>query len=162
MIKISLMEASEAKDIATLAIPIWQEHYTPIIGSDQVSYMLEKFQSEAAIKQQLAEGYQYFQVFYMDVLTGYFSVQVRQPNRFFISKFYLSEQARGKKIGTAMLAFIEQQAMKNNCTQLDLTVNKFNPAYEIYLKLGFENVGSVEMDIGNGYIMDDYLMRKTL
>lgn len=146
--------------IVALAKPIWHEHYTPIIGEQQVNYMLEKFQSRKAIESQLAEGYQYFQVGEQTHLLGYFSIQFRKNASLFISKFYLSKLARGKGIGKQMLSFIECLASLNKCQTIDLTVNKYNPAYQVYLKLGFINQGSTEFDIGSGYIMDDYLMSK--
>jgi len=148
--------------IVALAKPIWHEHYTPIIGEQQVNYMLEKFQSREAIRSQLEQGYQYFQVGEPSNLLGYFSTQFRDNASLFISKFYLSKLARGKGIGKQMLKFIEQLANSNKCQTIDLTVNKLNPAYQVYLKLGFANQGAVEFDIGNGYIMDDFLMSKAV
>ncbi|MFT6733772.1 MAG: GNAT superfamily N-acetyltransferase [Polaribacter sp.] len=166
------------KPLVKLAFKIWHEHYDSIIGSDQVNYMLEKFQNENAIVQQQLEGYQYYSAFEntntynsdklhksnenIGQLMGYFSIKEEANNNLFISKFYLSNQARGKGYGRKMLEFIELKARKLNKTSLDLTVNKFNNAYEIYLKLGFEKVGSAQFDIGGGYIMDDYLLKKIL
>ena len=46
--------------IETLAREIWEEHYTPIIGAEQVAYMLDKFQSVAAMQKQIKEGYESF------------------------------------------------------------------------------------------------------
>jgi GNAT superfamily N-acetyltransferase len=158
--EISRLRAQDIPMVVSLAKPIWQEHYSPIIGQQQVNYMLEKFQSHAAIQSQLDQGYQYFQVGQPPHLLGYFSIQFRENASLFISKFYLSKQARGKGIGKQMLHFIEQLAATNQCETIDLTVNKYNPAYQVYLKLGFTNQGSAEFDIGNGYIMDDYQMCK--
>jgi len=161
-IEITSVKNDQANALAVFAEPIWYEHYTPIIGEKQVEYMLEKFQSEQAIKSQIQQGYLYFQVTYDSQLVGYFSVQLREKNSLFISKFYLASIARGKGLGKSMLNYIQQLAIDNNCKTLDLTVNKYNSAYQIYLKLGFTNQGSVEFDIGNGYIMDDYLMSKSV
>ncbi len=124
--------------------------------------MLDKFQSVAAIEQQISDGYLYYRVLEKEQIIGYFSLQIRDQSDIFVSKFYLSENTRGKGFGRAMLKYIERFAIENNCSKLKLTVNKHNPAYKIYLRLGFSNDGSVEFDIGNGYIMDDYLMSKEL
>ncbi len=157
---ITTVKKQQIDDIVALAKPIWFEHYSPIIGDKQVSYMLEKFQSREAIESQLEKGYQYYQVVDQTDLLGYFSIEFRANASLFISKFYLSKQARGKGTGKLMLTFIEQLARLNQCKTIDLTVNKYNPAYNVYLKLGFINHGTAEFDIGNGYIMDDYLMYK--
>ncbi len=160
------------KPIVQLAKQIWHEHYDSIIGIQQVDYMLNKFQSEKAITQQQLDGYQYFLVFENSLLNssngqnnqliGYFSVKEKDNNSLFISKFYLSNNARGKGYGRKMLQFIETKAQELNKDSLDLTVNKFNDAYKIYLKLGFEKVGSAQFDVGGGYIMDDYLLKKPI
>jgi len=152
----------EAPTIAKFAEPIWYQHYSPIIGDAQVKYMLEKFQSKKAILNQLDEGYQYFKVTHKSELVGYSSIQFRKNHSLFISKFYLSESARGKGIGKKMLNYIEELAKSKGSLTIDLTVNKDNPAYDIYLKLGFVNQGAAEFDIGEGYIMDDYLMCKKI
>jgi len=154
--------SEDIQNIAQFAKPIWHEHYSPIIGKNQVIYMLDKFQSEKAIKQQLLQGYRYYKVLNEDQLVGYFSIQQRDNSSLFVSKFYLDKSARGSGMGRKMLSFIERLANESNCKTIDLTVNKENPAYEIYLKLGFKNQGSAEFDIGNGYIMDDYLMSKDI
>ena len=41
----TIQTQDEADMIARLAQEIWHEHYKPIIGEQQVAYMLEKFQS---------------------------------------------------------------------------------------------------------------------
>ena len=159
---ITLLEKQNIPNIVNIARPIWHKHYDPIIGVQQVNYMLDKFQSERAIKSQLAEGYLYFQVSNLAEVVGYFSIQISDEVDLFISKFYLSEKTRGKGFGKAMLSFIENFAKKNGCKQIKLTVNKYNPAYQIYLKLGFVKYDSAQFDIGGGYIMDDYLMSKAI
>lgn len=45
----------QIKDIADLAEIIWSQHFTPIIGKEQVDYMVEKFQSFPAIKDQITK-----------------------------------------------------------------------------------------------------------
>ena len=52
---------SESAAISTLAGEIWREHYTPIIGAEQVEYMLAKFQSPEQICKDIKENkYIYF------------------------------------------------------------------------------------------------------
>jgi hypothetical protein len=45
---------------------------------------------------------------------------------------------------------------------LELNVNRHNPATVFYQKMGFEIVYSEDIDIGQGFWMNDYVMRKTL
>ena len=61
------------------------------------------------------------------------------------------------------MQFIEDKAKKYHCKIIRLTVNKNNTnSISAYEKLGFINKGGVVKDIGNGFVMDDYKMEKTL
>ncbi len=149
--------------VAALAREIWYDFYVPLIGSAQVDYMVSRFQSADAIREQLRLGYEYFIVRGGAALIGYLSVQP-QPERgeLFISKFYLHKSNRGSGTGRLCMEFIEQLAGQRGFTVLWLTVNKGNPSIKIYERLGFRIVADIVMDIGNGFVMDDYRMEKSL
>jgi diamine N-acetyltransferase len=161
MLKIEKAQIKHAADIAALARPIWEEHYTPIIGAEQVKYMLDEFQSEQAIKQQLTQDYHYYIVSYHAKPAGYMATQKRD-NHLFISKFYLLSAFRGLGLGKKMMLFTEGLAQKQDCSHLELTVNKYNPAYQVYLSLNFIVKEAIQIDIGKGFIMDDFRMLKSL
>ncbi|MGX5173410.1 GNAT family N-acetyltransferase [Aliikangiella sp. IMCC44653] len=161
MLKIEKARPQDSARIAMLAKPIWQEHYTPIIGAKQVNYMLEKFQSEEAIAAQINQNFAYYLVSYENQAAGYFATQKRDAH-LFISKFYLLSVFRGLGLGKKMMRYVENLAQQQDCSHLELTVNKFNPAYQIYLKLNFVVKEAIQIDIGNGFIMDDYRMLKSL
>lgn len=148
--------------IADLAAIIWREHYTPIIGKEQVEYMIENFQSTEAMYSQYKDGYQYFMVNHNKTLVGYVSIK-KQADNLFLSKIYVSKDFRGQKIGKAAMAFVQQKALEMDCKNITLGVNKHNTnSIAAYKKMGFANKGSMVTDIGNGFIMDDYKMEKTL
>lgn len=88
--------------IAKLAKKIYQEHYIPIIGTEQVDYMLEKFQSEDSIKNQIDNKHTYLSVYKDNDLAGY-SAFTKEEDRLFLSKFYLDKEYRGLGIGRKML-----------------------------------------------------------
>lgn len=148
--------------IEKMAYTIWQEHYVPIIGKPQVDYMLKKFQSVKAIKNQIADGYEYFLLEYRQQYVGYISVK-QEKNTLFLSKIYVLRKYRGKKIGKKALGFIEEKAKQNQLKNIRLTVNKNNSqSINAYQKLGFKNRGPITMDIGQGYVMDDFEMVKSI
>jgi GNAT superfamily N-acetyltransferase len=60
------------------------------------------------------------------------------------------------------MAFIEDLAKKWGLARLWLTVNKGNPAVAAYERLGFRIAEAIVMDIGSGYVMDDFRMEKHL
>ncbi|MCO7226481.1 GNAT family N-acetyltransferase [Pleionea sp. CnH1-48] len=154
---------SELQQIEALAEIIWHEHYTPIIGTEQVLYMLDKFQSFNAMKQQIEQdGYQYYSMFEDSKLVGYFAIQSR-GSRCFLSKLYVDKQCRGRGFSRQALIFIDEQAKATGCSHISLTVNKYNSgSIAAYKKMGFEQIDEVVADIGSGYVMDDYVLEKTL
>lgn len=150
------------ESIATLANVIWTEHYTPIIGEQQVAYMLDKFQSAIAIRDQVEKGVMYYLILHQDIYVGYFSFN-KNVNFLFLSKLYVLKSARGNGLGKAALSFIEAKARELESKRIRLTVNKFNTnAIKAYEKMGFINVEAIVQDIGNGYVMDDYVLEKVL
>lgn len=148
--------------ITDLASTIWTEHYTPIIGAQQVAYMLEKFQSVPAIQDQVEKGIRYYLIKHQDIYAGYLSFSIEE-NHLFLSKLYVQKSARGNKIGKAALSFIEEQAKTIGLYKIRLTVNKYNSnAIKAYEKMGFINVEAIVQDIGNGFVMDDYVLEKNI
>ncbi len=148
--------------IEELAREIWKEHYTPIIGSDQVEYMLDKYQSRESIFNQIREeGYTYFLVQEDGKYIGYIGIQLRE-DELFLSKIYIRDSKRGKGFGRKAIDYLQKLAKKNNIYRISLTVNKNNiNSIKVYEKIGFDNQGPVVQDIGNGFVMDDYKMVKT-
>lgn len=148
---------TQIKEVEALGKEIWTEHYTPIIGIDQVNYMLDKFQSARAIAEQIDEGYEYYQLIEREELVGYVAVQKREE-ALFLSKIYLRKDQRGKGFGKQAMNFVFSRAKELKCKLVRLTVNKYNSnSIQTYEKIGFKNVGPAVFDIGEGYIMDDFV-----
>jgi len=148
-------------EVAGLARDIWTAHYTPIIGAAQVQYMLERFQSEAAIARQIAEeGGEY----YLAPGAGYFALAPdRAAGRVLLSKIYVREDRRGTGLGRAMVAQAEARCAELGCRELWLTVNRHNAgSIAFYERMGFRKTGALVTDIGNGFVMDDWRMAKEI
>jgi diamine N-acetyltransferase len=153
--------------VAALAHDIWYEFYVPLIGRPQVDYMVEKFQNAPAMQSQIDQGYEYFLVNQEDRTgaardIGYCAVQEQAGGALFLSKFYLHKSARGAGTGRECMEFIEKLARRRGLSLLWLTVNKGNPSVQAYQRLGFRIAADLVMDIGGGFVMDDYRMEKTL
>ena len=152
----------DLQQIEALAFQIWNEHYTPIIGKDQVDYMLDKYQTVEAMKQQINEGSEYFLILNDELPCGYIGIR-QEADHIFLSKVYVQKEQRGQKLGQAAIEFVQSLAVKRNTPRIILTVNKNNTAsIAAYEKMGFENVEALVMDIGGGFVMDDYKMRLDL
>lgn len=145
---------------STLAKIIWQQHYLSIIGQAQVDYMLDKFQSENAISQQIESGYLYYLARHETNLAGYLAlVPDTTRSRLMISKIYVDATTRGAGIGSAMLAFTVNKAKEMGLATVWLTVNIDNTdSINWYIKQGFKKIDEVKADIGSGYFMDDYIL----
>lgn len=145
--------------LAALANEIWHEYFPIILSGEQIDYMVEKFQSAPAMRQQLAEGYQYYLVHAGEEMIGYIGVHP-EDSLLFLSKLYLKKQYRGHGYGRKMLDFVVALARELNKSGVYLTVNRFNEhSIAVYHAAGFETVRTQVADIGNGYVMDDYVMQ---
>lgn len=144
--------------LSAVADDIWRQHYTPIIGEAQVDYMLEKFLSPEALVEQINSGYEYFLFSYDYTFAGFAGIH-EEDNKLFLSKLYVHEDFRGKGIGSYMFQkFIEICKLRNLKT-IWLTCNRNNTeSLAVYEHLGFKKVREEVADIGNGFVMDDYIM----
>ncbi len=148
--------------IESLAREIWTEHYTPIIGREQVEYMLEKFQSQEAIAQQIRAGMIYFLIRSGEEFIGYIAVQPK-GDELFLSKIYVASERRGRGHGKKAIQFVESLAKERKLGKIVLTVNKNNSkSIRAYEKMGFTIANALIQDIGNGFVMDDYKMEKII
>lgn len=153
---------SQIQEIADLAAVIWTEHFTPIIGEKQVDYMLDKFQSYPALKQQLADGYEYYQFFDGNSFCGYCGIHP-EDGKLFLSKLYIEKSFRGRHFATRAFDFLKELCRERGYSSIWLTCNKNNSgSLAVYRHLGFEVTDTQEADIGDGFIMDDFIMEYTV
>lgn len=157
-------EPAAIETVSRLAGDIWWAHYTPIIGGRQVEYMLNRFQSPAAIGQQIASGYQYFLLFLGARPSGYFAwLADADDQSMHISKLYIDKTQQRSGLGSRIIAVTEHYCRIQSFRHIWLTVNRHNQfAVDFYLRNGFVNSGAVVQDIGEGFVMDDYRMVKVL
>jgi ribosomal protein S18 acetylase RimI-like enzyme len=163
MTKINIANTvSDYKTIADLASIIWKEHYIDIIGSRQVDYMLNKYQTVEAIKDQIEDGALYYLITHQGSTVGYLSYY-KKTDCLFLSKIYILRESRGKGIGKKTMHFLETTAEHLGYQTISLTVNKNNiDAIKAYEKIGFKHIRDIVIDIGNDFVMDDYIMGKEL
>ena len=156
----SVQSPKEIEIVADLASTIWNEYYVPIIGKEQVNYMIKSFQSVEAIQRQIkTENQKYYLIYHFAEPSGYICIKPSGDD-LFLSKFYIIKEKRGTGLGKTGLNFIIGRAEELGATAITLTVNKNNfNSLKAYDKLGFINTGSVVADIGAGFVMDDYTMR---
>lgn len=151
----------QVDELAALAKPIWTDHFTPIIGAGQTAYMIEKFQSAPAMRAQMAnEGYHYYFFLYDGQKAGYTGIR-RDGDSLFLSKIYVEKSFRRKGIASHGIAFMTDLCRREGLRKIWLTVNKHNDgSIACYRSRGFTVAYPLVTDIGNGFVMDDYVMEK--
>ncbi len=158
---VHVKSASEIEQVAAIANEVWREYYSSILTEGQIEYMLERFQSIEAVSEQIAkEGYQYYLLCNGYENFGYFAIK-QENGSLFLSKYYMLENYRGRGYASAGFDFIEKFAASKALSSVWLTVNKGNEnSISIYKHRGYVIVKEQVADIGNGFVMDDYIMEK--
>lgn len=157
----------QTRQLAELADGIWHEYWPAFLGDAQTDYMVERFQSLSAIQRDMADAaYEYWFVRAADDnrIVGYTGGHVdTETDQFFISKIYLLAAERGKHFGSAVIAFYDDLCRARGLSGMYLTVNKGNMlGIRAYTAKGFTTIDAVQTDIGEGFIMDDYIMEKRI
>jgi GNAT superfamily N-acetyltransferase len=141
---------------------IWPEVFVPLIGKEQVDYMLVHYQGRDAVAKDREQGVRYFLIDRGGAYIGYFAYSLEQ-DRLFISKIYLKKDCRGLGLSSGVFRYLEGIALKNHKGSLFLHVNRFNShAVAVYRSRGFEIVKTVDQPLGEKYFLNDYWMEKKL
>ncbi len=161
--EITLVKQEELPRLAELASEIWHQHFPPIIGIAQVEYMVEKFQSLPALTKAINEdGYRYYFLRVSGEPVGYIGIQP-QEHVLFLSKLYIKQAFRGRKLARAGIDFLVALCQEEGFGRIRLTCNRHNKnTLADYDKLGFVVLCDQDADIGNGFVMNDYIMEKTV
>lgn len=158
-----VMTPQDIEQTAKMADSIWHEYFTPLIGEAQVAYMLAKFQSASAITRQIeSEHMQYFRIMQDGSIVGYTGIR-EDADSLFLSKLYIEKSHRGKGLARQTATFLADRCRARQLSKIWLTVNRHNsPTIAAYQKLGFVIVREQVADIGEGFVMDDYIMEMAL
>ncbi len=140
-----------------LAHKIWNAHYPPIIGQAQVNYMLGKFYSLESLKDQMKnEKHIFIGAYLKNVLVGFISYSKTGGEDYFIHKLYVNTGIHRKGTGRALFNHVFGD-MKFKTIRL--TVNRQNcTAINFYFKIGFIIEKIIDIDIGEGFFMNDFVM----
>jgi ribosomal protein S18 acetylase RimI-like enzyme len=151
----------DAQIITTLAETIWRRHYVNIISAAQIDYMLQqRYQPELIRQQLLNSGIWWRKLTLNDAIIGFSCcMRTHNPGELKIDKLYIHHDHHRKGYGTLLVTDAIQILQENNLQSLILTVNKNNrSAISAYRHYGFAITGDSIVDIGNGFVMNDYLM----
>lgn len=152
--------------IQDLAKRSWGNAYADILSQEQMEFMLDTMYSEFEIAEHLKNpNYHYFLVFdenskVFDGFLGYENHYENQTTK--LHRIYLVPESKGKGLGKKTLEFLNEKVKESGDNRIILNVNKYNSAKSFYESQGYKVYDEGVFDIGNGYVMDDYLMGKFL
>ena len=165
MITIRSATPEDYRAIQEVAHQTWPVTFGGILSAPQIAYMLDRMYSLSALWEQVEERNHVFLLAEEEgSCLGYLSYELSYAGtaKTKIHKIYVLPATQGKGVGKHLLSQAEQIARDNGNNVLTLNVNRYNKAVQFYQKLGFAIIGSEDIDIGNGFLMEDYILEKTL
>ena len=164
MILLRKAKEQDIEAIQNIANSTWYNTYADYLSAEQIEYMLDKMYDKGVLLYQLQEG----QIFLIaeeaqrDVGFAGFSVSDRESNCYKLHKLYVLPEMHGRGVGKLLLNEVVSQVRNLGGKSLELNVNRNNKAADFYKAAGFEIKKSVDLDIGEGFFMNDYLMERSL
>lgn len=161
---LGFVRVKDPEHIAELAIfaeDIYREYFSTIHTPEKVDYMVNRLLSLETLTTAIAdEGYEYYFVDDADASEHIGFLAVRPDDGFlYLSKLYLTKDARGKGLGRAEFEFVKQRARDLELPRIRLTCARDNTAsVDRYEHMGFKRIACVNNDVGDGFEMNDYLM----
>jgi diamine N-acetyltransferase len=167
MIHTYLATVSDIPVIQRIAYHTWPITFEHILSLEQVTYMLDMMYSSVSLTMQMQQKGHTF------LLSGFdeqkpmgfaaFEINYQGLSITKIHKIYILPEAQGKGLGKSLFDRISQESSEKGVKRLNLNVNRHNDkALEFYKKSGFEVVGEEDIPIGQGYLMEDYILEKNL
>lgn len=158
-------DAAAIPEVQALAGRVWREHYPGIISPEQIEYMLERGYSTAALRRFVedpAAGLLLARE--AGVLVGFAAwYGDRAAASVKLDKLYVATCRQRAGIGARLIGVVAEAARTFGARTLSLNVNKHNhSAQRAYRNCGFVLREAVVVDIGGGFVMDDYVMELPL
>jgi len=158
-ITIRLATLDDRALIRSVSERTWPSTYGHIISQEQINFMLDWMYSDTSLAEQFEKGHSFYIANLNGSDIGFCSVSAEEDHSYKLNKLYVLPIAQGTGSGIALLKKAIEVAKSESATSLFLQVNKHNNAYTFYLKNGFVKEQEFKFDIGNGFYMDDYVMR---
>jgi diamine N-acetyltransferase len=159
------LEERDFELLGELARIIWLAHYTTIITKEQIEYMLGGRFAPESLRRYLDEDDRWMDVLTLGAeLVGYCSyARTHEPGEMKLEQLYLLPALHGWGFGKYMLDHVERRSLELGASAVSLQVNKLNDkALTLYRRAGYERREEIVVDIGRGFVMDDYVMAKPL
>jgi len=151
--------------LAPLARTIWRTHYGAMIDVRQIDYMIDQRFAPDHLRSYIGQNDRWFDVLRIDgAPVGYCSYRpTAAASEMKLEQLYLLQDFHGRGLGGLMIRHVEAKARALGCDMVTLQVARFNTgSIAVYRKSGFTVRGDILIDIGEGFVMDDFVMEKRL
>lgn len=162
MFSITKATVKDCQLIQDLASQIWEPTYGSILSQDQLVYMFDMMYSLDNLRIQMEElHHQFFIILADGIPSGYLSIEKVEEDLFEFQKVYSLPALHGSGIGRYIIkqGISYLKSIHPGSFTIELNVNRENPAYGFYKHMGFYQYATRDFHIGNGYYMNDYIMR---
>jgi len=151
---------TDINTIQSLIQRIWKPTYQHILSEAQMEYMLKMMYSTEVLEKQFETGHQFLLMHLNDESVGFagFQLDYEKEGVTKLHKIYLLPETQGKNAGKTLFNEVTGIAKNAGQQRLILNVNRYNKAFAFYQKLGMQIAEEVDVEIGNGYFMNDYIM----
>jgi diamine N-acetyltransferase len=146
-----------------LAERIWRVSYAEMISGEQIDFMLGWMYGPQQIAQELNDGVAWEIAVVDGEPIGFFAVGFEEPSHAKLHKLYILPERQGAGLGQALIERAHEAASARGAREIWLQVNKGNTrAIRAYERAGYTVERSAVFDIGHGFVMDDFVMRRAL
>lgn len=163
MISIRKATLDDILTIQQIAHTTWYPTFEDILAEEQIQYMLEMMYSRESLTEQIEiKKHNFYLAEENNIALGFISVELHYQKQYTakIHKIYILPSAQGKGVGKLLMQKAEEIAREQKLKKLSFNVNRFNKALNFYENLGYQTVKSEDIDIGNGYLMEDFVLEK--
>lgn len=152
--------------IRQIATTAWSKTYNEILSPAQSDYMLDMMYSDQSLLAQMENNHQ-FVLIGTDQMCDYvgfvsFELDYQGSNKTKIHKLYVLPDSQGSGFGQILIEHVLSVSAHHGNTSISLNMNRYNPSYGFYQRMGFFIAGEEDIDIGNGYLMEDYILEKEI
>lgn len=157
------LTADDVEAVSALARTVWQATYPPLIPQAQIDAMLADRYAPDRIREQLDDPRNIWWIARQGHAPVGFAHALLDASGCKLDKLYVHPLQQRHGIGAMLLRAVEDWARQQQARRLWLQVNRGNTqAVAAYEKYGFHIVESRVFDIGDGFVMDDHVMERTL
>jgi diamine N-acetyltransferase len=156
---------ADLEAVRAIAYATWPDTFRGILTPAQITYMLDWLYALPRLRAQVATREHEFHIAELNGRpVGFCAHQLEHPEPGLskIHKLYLLPETQGHGIGKALVLQVVAEASAAGHRAVVLNVNKYNRAVGFYEAIGFVRDREEVIDIGSGYVMDDYVMRLDL